>query len=175
MAEHFLHVAVISLFPSQTTEDPINQYLEEQSALQGNGSMFWWVHGGRTIHKDIHANELLIGKNGSHQETASQAVCMSYYVQVSKYLTITTRWATLLGNEHTYPCVMESVLKWYEERGHEEEKVSLWFKSHSSSSGKVKVRTWCAPVVFLLCFSSKSQILADVFVGLTARPWISVA
>lgn len=40
-------------------------------------------------HKDIHANELLIGKNGSHQETASQAVCMSYYVQVSKYLTIT--------------------------------------------------------------------------------------
>lgn len=161
MAEHFLHVAVISLFPSQTPKEPINQYPEEQLLLQGNGSMFWWVHVSRAIHKDTHTNELLIIKNGRHQETASQAVFMSC-VQVSKYPTLTTRWATLQGNEHAHQCVMESVLNWYEERGHEEEKVSLWFKCHCSSSGKVKVRTLCGPVVFLLCFSSKSQILADV-------------
>lgn len=161
MAEHFLHVAVISLFPSQTTKDPINRYLEEKLIHQGNGSMFWWVHVGRTVHKDTHTNELLIIKNGSHQETASQAVFMSCE-QVSKYLTLTARCATLEGNEHTYLCVMESVLKWNEQWGHEEEKVSLWFKCRCSSSGKVKVRTSCGPVVFLLCFSSKSHILADV-------------
>lgn len=161
-AERFLRVAVISLFPSQTTEDLTNRYLVEQLVLQGNGSMFWRVHIGRRTHKDIHTNELLIIKNGSHHhETASQAVFMSC-VQVSKYLTLTTRWATLQGNQRTYPCVMESVLKWYEQRGHEEEKVSLWFKCHCPSSAKVKVGTLCAPVVFLLCFSRKSQILADV-------------
>lgn len=35
--------------------------------------------------------------------------------QVSKYLTLTARCATLEGNEHTYLCVMESVLKWNEQ------------------------------------------------------------